>query len=139
MVGMQDKDLIHSLGQDRINLIVLAGIAKHHLQEVFRVGEVVTRVNEWLTNRVLVAPGCNGWHLRNQAVRSDFPLHFTGDVHLVMVERRKRAYYATHDCHRVRIAAEAAKEMTHLVVDHGVMLDRIAEKVALFLGRQFAI
>ena len=56
-----------------------------------------------------------------------------------MVECRQRADDAAHDRHRVRIATEAAVEGRELFVQHRVAADRVAERVEIFLRRQFAV
>ena len=63
---------------------------------------------------------------------------WSATVHRLVVEGRQRAHHAHQHRHRVRVAAEALEEPGHLLVHHGVALDRGVE-VGLLLGvRQLA-
>ncbi len=120
VVGMQDQDAIHCLGQNRIDFIVFTRVAKHHLQEVFCITELVVRIAERLTDGIFIRHRRNGRHFRNQAIGRNHPLLRIVDVGAVMIERGQCANNATHDRHRMRITAETVIEIAHLFVDHGV-------------------
>ena len=49
------------------------------------------------------------------------------DVQRVVVEGGEGADDATHNGHRVSIAAEAVEEVLQLLVNHGVVLDGVVE------------
>ena len=72
-------------------------------------------------------------------MRGDFPLLLVGYVHLVMVERRQRAYDAAHDGHRMCVTTETLEEVPHLVVQHGVVLDGVVEPLVLFRARKLTV
>ena len=139
MVRVQDEDAIHGLGQGRADLGLFTGVAEHHVQEVLCVTQVVARVHERLAQRVLVAHGRDGGHLGDQAVRGDLTVLGIIDVQRVVVEGRQRANYATHDGHRMGIAAETVEEVANLLMHHGVILHGADELIALFCGGQFAV
>ena len=139
MIRVQDENLVHGLGQDRVRLVLLARNAKHHLQEVLGVREVIARINERLANGILVTPGGNGRHLCNQAMRGNFPLLLAGNVHLTVVEGGQSADHTTHDRHRVCITTETLEEVPHLVVEHGVVFDGVVELLVFLGAREFAV
>ncbi len=62
MVSVQDQNTVHSTFQNRINFIRFARCGEHHIQEVTGVGEIVARVNKWLTNGILVTHRGHGRH-----------------------------------------------------------------------------
>ena len=136
---MQDENLVHRLGEDRVWLVFLAGNTKHHLQEILRIGQVVAGIHERLTNAVLVTPGRNGRHFSDQSVSSDFTLLDVGDIHLVVIERRQGSNDAAHNGHRMRITAETLEEVAHLVVQHRVVFDGVMEALVLFRCRKLAV
>ncbi|MPN08153.1 hypothetical protein SDC9_155433 [bioreactor metagenome] len=54
MVGMQDQDTVHCAFQYRVHFIGFTRRGEHHVQEVTGVGEVVTRINKRLADRIFV-------------------------------------------------------------------------------------
>ncbi|MNH94192.1 hypothetical protein D3C73_468080 [compost metagenome] len=139
VVGMEDEDPVHGLGEYRADRFDLARGVEHHVQEVFRVRQVVARVHHGLAHGVLVNHRCQGRHLGNQADRGDFAMLRVIDVQGVVVEGREGADYAAHDGHRVGVATEAVEEGLQLLVNHGVVLHGADELGLLFCGRQFAV
>ena len=61
------------------------------------------------------------------------------DVSRVMVERRQRAYDATHDCHGVSVTTEAIEERSNLLMHHGVVCHHVHEGFFLLSVRQLAV
>ena len=108
MVGMQDEDSIHGAGQYRADRLFLARGVEHHVQEVFRVSQVVAGIHHRLTHGVLVHHGCQGRHLGDQAHRRNLAVLRIGDVQGVVIEGREGADHTAHDRHGVRIAAGIA-------------------------------
>ncbi len=139
MVGVQDEDAIHCLGQHRADRFDLARGVEHHVQEVFRVAQVVARVHQRLTDRVLVNHRGDGWHLGDQAHRGNLAVVRVVDVQRIVVEGRKRADNATHDGHGVGVTTETIEEGLQLLVNHGVVLHGADELCLLFGGRQFPV
>ena len=74
-------------------------------------------------------------HLGDQADRRDLAVLRVVDVGAVVVEGRQRAHQAGHDRHRVGVAAEAAQEELHLLVDHRVV-GHAGGEVLLLLRRR---
>ncbi len=139
VVGVQDEDAIHCLGQHRADRFDLARGVEHHVQEVFGIRKIVARVHHGLAHGVLVDHGCQCRHLGYQAYRRDLAMLRVIDVERVMVERGQCADHSAHDGHGVGIAAEAVEEGLQLLVNHGVVLD-VADELGLLLGsRQFAV
>mgnify|MGYP003694788211 CR=1 FL=1 len=85
-----------------------------------RVGELVARIHERLPDRVLVAHRHQRRQLGDQADRRDLAVVRVGDVERIVIERRQRADHADQHRHRMRVAAEAAEELAHLLVHHRV-------------------
>ncbi len=139
MIGMQDEDAIHGLGQHRADRFDLARGVEHHVQEVFRVAQVVARIHQRLTDRVLVNHRGDGRHLGDQAHGGNFAVVRIVDVQGVVVERRKGADNATHDGHGVGVTTETIEEGLQLLVNHGVVLHGADELCLLLGGRQFAV
>ena len=61
-----------------------------------------------------------------------------GDVERVVIERGQRPDNADQHRHRMRIAAEAAEKLVHLLVYHGVVGDHGHELELLLCVRQLA-
>jgi len=139
MVGVQDEDAIHCLGQYRADRFDLGRCVEHHVQEVFRVVQVVARIHQRLAHRILVDHGRDGRHLRDQAVCGNFTMLGVIDVQRVMVEGGQGADDAAHHGHRVSVATETVKERLQLLVNDGVVLDGVDELGFLLGGRQFAV
>ncbi|MND83130.1 hypothetical protein D3C80_749800 [compost metagenome] len=139
MVGMQDEDAIHGLGQHRADRFDLGRGVEHHVQEVFRVVQVVTRVHHGLAHGVLVGHRRDGRHLGDQAHRRNFAVLRVIDVQGVVVERGEGADHTAHDRHGVGVTAEAVEEALQLLVNHGVVLDGADELGLLFCVRQLAV
>ena len=127
MVRVEDEDPVHSASQDGADLVFFAGHRKGHVQEVLRVVQIVTRIDEGLTDGIFVGHGGDGRHLCDQSVRRDHALIRICDIRRVMIEGRERADDTHHDGHGMRIPAEAAEEVHHLLVQHGVIGDRLLE------------
>ena len=53
VVGVQGEDAVHGALEHRVDHIGLAGGAKHHAQEIARVGQVVLGVQERLADAVI--------------------------------------------------------------------------------------
>jgi hypothetical protein len=109
------------------------------LRKVRRVVEVVLRVDEGLADRILVGPGDDRRHLGDEPDRRHLALPGVVDVGRIVVEGRHRARDAADDRHRVRVAPEAAEEIGHLVVKHGVLRDPALEVLDLRGRRQLAV
>ena len=62
-----------------------------------------------------------------------------GNIGAVVIEGAERANHAAHNRHRVRITAETLVELPHLVMQHGVIGDRVREIVENVLLGQFPI
>ena len=80
VIGMEDEDLVHRLGEDRADLHFLARHAERHVQEVLGVIERVLRIHERLADRVFVGHRRDRRHFRDQPVRGDHALRRIGDV-----------------------------------------------------------
>ena len=139
VVGVQDEDAVERAHQHVVDLVVLARRGEHHPHEVRRVREVVARVHVRLADRVLVGHRDQRRQLGDQPDRRDVALVRVVQVHRVRIERRQRADEAGQHRHRMRVAAEAAHEELHLLVDHRVV-GHAAHEVLLLRGvRQLAV
>src|SRR5205085_1897166 len=97
VVGVEDEDPVHGLGEYRAERFDLARGFEHHGQEVFPVRQVVARVHHGLAHGVLVNHRCQGRHLGNQTDRGNFAMLRVIDVEGVVVEGREGADYTAHD------------------------------------------
>ena len=136
---MQDHDAVHSARQNRVIHPRLGRHSVQHVQEVFRVAQIIARIHEGLADGIFIGPSRNRRHFRNQAEGSDFTLARIIDVEIVVIEGRQRANHTAHHRHWVRIAAEAIKEAAQLFMQHGVIGHTLAEFLILRGIRQIAI
>ena len=132
MVCVEQEDTVHRAGDGWRDNGWLAGVAKHHMQEVRRVIQVVARVHEWLTDGELVTHCCDSRHFRNQTKRCDFAVIGIRYISGVVIKRRQSTNNATHNRHWVSVATEAVKEGSDLLVHHGVVRHHIDERFFLF-------
>ncbi len=139
MIGVQDEDAVHRLGEDRIDDIVLGRHGEAHAQEVFRIAEIVARMDERLADAVFEGARRDRRHLGDQAVGRDLALLQVVDVEAVVVKGRQGADGAGHHRHRVGIAAETVEKAVELRVQHGVMGDGLFEFLELRGFRQFTV
>mmetsp|Transcript_1008 Transcript_1008/g.2454 ORF Transcript_1008/g.2454 Transcript_1008/m.2454 type:complete len:291 (+) Transcript_1008:4717-5589(+) len=136
---MQREDAVHRTDQHVVGLVLLAGRGEHHAHEVAGVAEVVLRVDVGLADGVLVGHGHQRGHLGDQADRRDLAVLGVMDVGAVVIEGRHRAHQAGHDGHRVGVTAEAAQEVLHLFMHHGVVHDLVFEVGLLAFVRQLSV
>ena len=139
MVGMQGEDTVHGAGKDRIDDVILGWHAETHVQEVRRVIQIVPWIDERLSDGIFIGHCRDGRHLRDQAKGCDLALPCVVDIGAVVIESGHRAHHAHHRCHRMRVAAESAEKIVHLLVDHGVLGHRGFEQLKLLGGRQLTI
>ncbi len=136
---MQDEDAIHSAREHGIDFVFLARHGEAHMQKIRRVREFVPRIDERLTDGILVGHGGDGRHLRDHADASDIALLRILDVDRVVIEGRQRADHADHDGHGMCVAAEAGVEPGHLLMHHRVFNDAAVERLVLLAGRKLTI
>ena len=137
MVSMENENAIHRARKHRADHVVLGRHRIDHVQEILGVGQLVARIHEGLSDRVLVGHRRNRRHLGDEPVRRDHALARIRDVGAVMIEGRQCADDADHDRHGVGIAPEAAIEVHELLVHHRVIGDVVHEALLLRLVRQF--
>ena len=139
VIGVQHEDAVHGAGQHRIDRFDLCRRVEHHVQEVFRVAQLVVGVHQRLTHGILVDHGGDGRHLGDQANGRDFTVLRVVDVQRVVIEGGQGTHHATHDSHRMAVTTEAVEEVLQLLVHHGVVLDGAVEFLLLFRGGQLAL
>ncbi len=86
MVRMQHEDAVHGFRVDRVDFVLFAWIAEHHVEEVLCIAQIVARIIERLAHIVLVRHGGQGRHLGDQTDRADDAVFFLSDVHVIVVE-----------------------------------------------------
>ena len=138
MVGVEDEDAVEGPGQHRIDPVLLAGRGEHHVDEVLGIAQIVARIDEGLTDRVLVGPGGDGRHLGDHPVGGDHPVMRILDVQVLVVEGAERTHHGDHQGHGMGVAAEAPEQELHLLVEHGVVGDVVDELEPLGAVRQLA-
>ncbi len=138
VVGVQDEQEVERLGVQRVDLVGLARHGEEHVQHVGRVVEVIARVDEGLTQRVLVRRRRDRRELGDHAVRENLAVPVVVDVGRVVVEGRERSDDRRDHRHRVRVVVEPAIEPEDPLVQHRVARDRGRERLELLAARQFA-
>ncbi len=136
MIGVQYQDPVHSSHLYRVQDEVPVGHAKQHLHEVARVIVLVARIALRPTDTVGVARGGDRRHLGHEPDRGIEALFGIPDIHIVVIKSRQRADHAYHDCHRVGIAAKAAIETDHLLMQQIMLAHGLAERGLLDGRRQ---
>ena len=134
MVGMQQEDTIHGLGQDGADFTVFTRSIKHHMKEVFGIAQVITRVHKWLANGVFVNHGCQCGHFSDQSMGRNNAVIVVMNIERIVIKSGQGTNNATHNGHRMRVTTETVKKVAQLLMNHGVVLD-CADKGFLFCSR----
>ena len=122
-----------------VHLVGFGGEPERHPQEVLHQRERVVRVEERLTDRLLVRVGRDRRQLGQQPDGGEFHLGVVERVERILVVGRQRVGCAGQHRHRMRVAREAVEEPLQVLVQQRVPLDLGGELLQLFLGRQFAV
>ena len=139
VVGVQDENSVHRPLDDRVDLIILAGRAKHHAQEVARVAQIVAWMHVRLANAVFVRHGHQRGQLGDQPHGGHIAVLCVMNIHVVAIEGRHGAHQTGQHRHGVCVTAEASQEKLHLLVHHGVAKDARVEFAALLPVGKFSI
>ena len=139
MVGVHDQEHVERLGKVGVDAILFAGHSKHHLKKVFAVREIVSRIDERLADRLLVAISRNRGQLCHEPVNAHFHLPRIANVERILIEGGKRADNTAQRGHWVGIAGKTAVETAHILVDHRVVRERLPKAVELIEGRELAV
>lgn len=139
VVGVQDEQLVERGDDDRVELVVLRGDREGHAQEVLDVPEVVARVDEGVTDRLLVGVRRDRRKLGEKADRRKVTLLLVERVVAVLVERRQGTDHRRQHRHRVRVAREALEEALDVLVQQGVLRDLVLEGGELVHVRQLTV
>ena len=73
---MQQEDPVHRLCQDGADLAGLTRVAKHHVQKVLGVIQLIVRIHEGLTRGELVAHSSQSRHFGYQSKGSNLSMLF---------------------------------------------------------------
>ena len=68
MIGVQEKEQVERFGNLGLRDVILIRLGEHHVQEVFRITQLVLGVRVGLAEVVLVSQCCNRRHLRDHAI-----------------------------------------------------------------------
>ena len=139
VIGVQNEDAVERLRQHRVRHILLARTGEHHVHEVLGIAQAVLRIDERLALVELVGPGRHRWHFRNEAMGNDLAVCRVEVIQPAVIEGRHGPRHANHHRHGMRAAAEAAEHVFHLVVQQGMVADRLLERHFLLGRRQFAV
>ena len=127
MIGMQQKDPVHGLGQRWADLILLARCGEHHVQEILGVTKVIAWVNKGLALSMLEAHCRQRWHFRNQPMGRNHAMLWVIDVQRVVIERGQCPDHSTHNRHWMGVGSETLEEGTQLFIHHSVIFDGMNE------------
>ena len=139
VIGVQQEQGVHGLGQDRADIGFFAGCAKHHVQEVFCEAHAILRVHERLSHAVLEAHRRQCRHFGDDTVGGQQAMLGVIDVQVLMVEGRQAANHSTEHGHGVSVAREAAEELVDRFVYHGVVTNRVFKFTGIFLAGKFTV
>mmetsp|Transcript_50587 Transcript_50587/g.120663 ORF Transcript_50587/g.120663 Transcript_50587/m.120663 type:complete len:210 (+) Transcript_50587:628-1257(+) len=132
VVHMEDHEGVDRFGGHRVYLVLLHGRGKHHVQEVLCIGEVSTRVHQWLTYGGLVGHAGKDRHLRDEAGAGQPAMRLIEGVQLAE-NAAESARDGHHDRHGVGVDGEVGKHCLHLLVHQHALLDLPLEGLVLFL------
>lgn len=139
VVRVQDQQLVERGDHGRVQVVLLRGDREGHAEEVLDVAEVVARVDERVTDRLLVRVRRDRRELGEQAGRGEVPLALVERVVAVLVERGQRRDDRGQHGHRVGVTREALVEVLDVLVQQGVLRDVVLERRELVDGRQLAV
>ena len=139
VIGMQDQQLLQRVDDGGGDLVRLRRHREHHSQEVLDQVERVVGVEERLPDRLLVRVRRDRRDLGDQP--DDRLLNLFGVVRVfaLLVERRHRAHDRRQRRHRVCVLRKAVVEALHVLVQHRVRADLVAELVPFGHRRQLAV
>ena len=140
VVGVQDEDAVHGLGQDGVALVVLSRHGEAHAQEVLGVAQLVARAHERLADGVFIGARGDRRDLGDHAVHGDPAVVRIIDVQGVVIEGRQGADRGGHDGHGVGVAPETLEKPVELILCSMVCWRDVPfELGVLGRGRQFAV
>ena len=139
VVGVQDEEHVQGPDGFGVHLVGFGGEPERHPQEVLHQRERVVRVEERLTDRLLVRVGRDRRQLGQQPDGGEFHLGVVERVERVLVVGRQRVGRAGQHRHRMRITREAVEEPLQVLVQQRVALDLVGELLQLLLVRQFPV
>src|SRR5690606_36348407 len=139
VICMQDEDTVQSALNHFVDLVVFARGSEHHAQEVAGVGQIILGIDEGLSQRILVRHRNQSRQLGDQADSRHMTVMRIRDVRGVMVERRQSTDQASQYCHGVGVRTEAAQEVLHLFLNHGVVRDQGVKFLLLICVGQLAV
>ena len=121
VVGVQDQQQVERLGEDRIDLELVARRREHHVQEVRRVVQLVHRVHERLADGVLVGIGRERRHLGDEP--DDRVVRVARVAVAALVERGEAGDGGRADRHRMRVLGHGVEEAAEVLVEQRVPRD----------------
>ena len=139
MIHVQDENLVHRAFDDRIDLIGLGRNGKTHAQEVTRIGQVVLRIDVRLADPVFITARGERWDLGDDPVDRHVSRLIFSRVLIIVIKARERTDCPAKHGHRMAVPAIALEEAFDLIVQHGVVRDRVFERLELVLVRQLAM
>jgi len=139
VVGVEDEQCIEDAHRFGMDLIRLHRRIEHHVEEVRAIRQVMPGVDHRVADRFLVG------ERRHGANDGDEPRG--GDVDIVGhrlevdvgVERRERVDHRREDVHRVCALGKMVEEMTHILMQHRVDVEKFRKVLAFLFGREFSV
>ncbi len=139
VICVENEQQVERLGLDRVDLVRLGRHGEHHLQEVFRVIEVVLRIHERLAGTQLVGGGRDSRQLGDDPVREDIAVFRVMYVRRVVIVRGHGTDNGRQHRHWMSVVAKTLEEVQHALVKHGVRANRRIEFVEFARRRQLAV
>ena len=135
---MKNEDPVHGAGNRRRKLVTFRRDAEGHMQEIFRIGQFIVRIDKRLADRIFIRHRRNCRHFGDQSVAGDHALFWVGNVGAVVIKGGQGANNADHHGHWMRIAPKTAIKLGQLLMQHGVIGNIVGEFVLFRLIWQFA-
>ncbi len=139
MVGMDNQQQVERFDKVWIGFILFRWNREHQTQKVLAVTELIARIHEGLSERLLVTVRRDRWQLSQQAMNRHFDLTRVMRIKRVLIKGRQRANHRRQNRHRVRVLGEPVVERTHVFVNHRVTTNRFTELGQLSRIRQLAV
>jgi hypothetical protein len=139
VICVKDEEAVHGFRDGRVHFVVFCRNREAHVQEVFGVGILVPRIDEFLAEIVFQDAGTKGRHLGQETDGVEPALFRVFAVHGARVERGEAAHSGGQHGHRVAVATETFKEPVHLGVQQGVLFDGVVEHFQFRCCRQLTV
>ena len=125
VIGVQDEEHVERALQRRIRLVLQLRRLEHHVQEVAGIRQLVVGIDVRHPDHVAIAEAGDGDHLGDEPFDLLLPHVLVEDVLGLGIERAERADHGDEHAHRMGVVAERVEDAFEVLVDEGVVRDRV--------------